>query len=264
MAFIKGALTGNAAQVLWDTDRSATGSLRKLIVVLKSRYSGERQAEKYRAELQIRRCKVQESMSELHQDIRRLTVLAYPKLSADAPEQIGFDHFTNALGDPDFALKVKERAPKSLDEALCIALRLEAWTRSVRQGRHEDDWSDRPKHRVRTAVKSDTIEAVHPDSNDRLTKSEAEMGQLHEKLNRLLESPQLPSRPAASPRTSLADYTDQRPGTQATSSAGEEGPPPQNVRNNGIGQPQRQQAPCGQSQPALCWDCGLPGHMRRN
>jgi len=53
-----------------------------------------------------------------------LTVLAYPKLTAEAREQIGCDHFTNALGDPDFALKVKERAPKSLDEALCIAVRL--------------------------------------------------------------------------------------------------------------------------------------------
>jgi len=83
LAFLKGALTGNAAEVLWDTDRSTTSSLKKLVAVLKSRYSGEQQAEKYRAELQIRRRKYQESLSELHQDIRRLTVLAYPKLTAD-------------------------------------------------------------------------------------------------------------------------------------------------------------------------------------
>ena len=90
---------------------STTNSLKKLVAVLKSRYIGERQAEKYRAKLQIRRRKHQESLSELHQDIRRLTVLAYPKLTAEAREQIGCDHFTNALGDPDLALKVKERAP---------------------------------------------------------------------------------------------------------------------------------------------------------
>ena len=45
LAFVKGALTGNAAQVLWDTDRAATSSLKKLVAILKSRYSGERQAE---------------------------------------------------------------------------------------------------------------------------------------------------------------------------------------------------------------------------
>jgi len=123
LAFLKGALTGNAARVFWDTDRSTTNSLKKLASVLKSRYSGERQAEKHRAEIQIRRRKNQESLSDLHQHIRRLTVLAYPKLTAEAREQIGCDHFTNALADPDFALKVKERAPKSLDEVLCIALR---------------------------------------------------------------------------------------------------------------------------------------------
>ena len=58
--------------------------------------------------------------------------LAYPKLTAEAREEIACDHFTNALSDPDFALKVKERTPTSLDEALRIALRLEAWEKSTK------------------------------------------------------------------------------------------------------------------------------------
>ena len=99
LAFMKGALTGNAAQVLWDTDRVTTGSWKKLVDMLKSRYSGKRQAEKYRAELQIRRRRHNESLSELHQDIRRLMALAYPKLTAEAREEIACDHFTNALSD---------------------------------------------------------------------------------------------------------------------------------------------------------------------
>ena len=101
LAFMKGALTGNAAQVLWDTDRSTIGSFQKLVDMLKSRYSGERPAEKYRAELRIRRRKQNESLSDLHQDIRRLMALAYPKLTADAREEIACDHFTNALSDTD-------------------------------------------------------------------------------------------------------------------------------------------------------------------
>jgi len=55
--------------------------------------------------------------------------LAYPMLKADAREDLACDHFTNALDDPDFALKVKERTPRTLDEALRIALRLEAWAK---------------------------------------------------------------------------------------------------------------------------------------
>ena len=58
--------------------------------------------------------------------MRRLTALAYPQLTAEGREQIGIDRFTDALGDAELALKVKERCLKSLDEALCVALRLEA------------------------------------------------------------------------------------------------------------------------------------------
>ena len=43
--------------------------------------------------------------------------LAYPKLTADAREEIACDHFTNALSYPDLALKVKERTPETLDDA---------------------------------------------------------------------------------------------------------------------------------------------------
>jgi len=53
LAFRKGALTGNAAQVLWDTDRSTMNSLKKLVAVLKSRYGGELQVEKYHAEFVV-------------------------------------------------------------------------------------------------------------------------------------------------------------------------------------------------------------------
>ena len=88
----------------------------------------------------LTRCrKTHETLSDLHHDIRRLTVLAYPKLSAEARKEIACDRFTDAVGDPDFAVIVKERAPKSLDEALCIALRLEAWAKSVKRDRPEDD-----------------------------------------------------------------------------------------------------------------------------
>jgi len=107
LAFIKGRLTGNAAQILWDTDHIATNSPKKLVTMLKNRYSAEQQTDKYRAELQIRRRRNRERLSELHQDIRRLMALAYPRLAAEAREEIACDHFINALGDPELALKVK-------------------------------------------------------------------------------------------------------------------------------------------------------------
>jgi len=57
--------------------------------------------------------------------------LAYQELTAEAREEIACDYFTNALIDADFALKIKQRTPTSLDEALHIALRLQALEKSV-------------------------------------------------------------------------------------------------------------------------------------
>ena len=106
--------------------------------------------------------------------------LAYPKLTAKVREQIGCDHFTNALTDPNFALEVKERSPKSLDEALCIALRLEAWAKSVKQDQQDDDKFERPKQKAKSSVKTDTAKPTsRPESSDRLAKLETQMGQLH-------------------------------------------------------------------------------------
>jgi len=205
LAFLKGALTGSAAQVLWDTDRSTTNSLERLLAVLESRCGGERQAEKHRAELQIRRRKTGESLSDLHQDIRRLTVLAYPKLSTDAREEIGSDHFTNALGDPDLASKV-ERSPKSLDEAHCVALRLEAWAKSVKRDRQVDDRIDRPRQMARATAKPEPVRATNiPDFDDRVAKLEAGIRSLREEIKRLVEFPQAPS---ASPRYPVDTFCD--------------------------------------------------------
>jgi len=57
--------------------------------------------------------------------------LAFPSLDHQTRETISSDYFLDALVDPDFALKVRERHPEDLDSALRIALQLEVWTKGV-------------------------------------------------------------------------------------------------------------------------------------
>jgi len=206
-----------------------------------------------------------ESLSELHQDIRRLMALAYPKLTAEAREQIGCDHFTNALTDPDFALKVKERSPKSLDEALCIALRLEAWAKSVKQDQQDDDKFERPKQKARSSGKTDTAKPTsRPESSDRLAKLETQMGQLHEKLSKLMEVTQHPVLPTLVQPAPAVNSADQRPAGRTTVSAGED-QLPRNAPRNSQPQPAAVQHTFSrQTQLVIFWDCGLLGHIRRN
>ena len=82
-------------------------------------------ADKYRIEVRNRRRKPGEPLRNLYSDIRRLIALAFPRLDPYHRETIACDYFIDALADPDFALKVRERAPANLDDALRIALPLE-------------------------------------------------------------------------------------------------------------------------------------------
>jgi len=181
LAHLKASLVGDAGQVLWDSDASATDTLAKLTTLLRSLYSGSRQADKYRSELRLRRRRTGESLSTLHQDIRRLMALAHPTLQQEAREAIAFDYFIDALDDADFALKVRERAPPSLDEALHVALQLEAWAKDARRSRGEE--ARQPKLKMRGAVDVDAV-----SFSERLDRLEADFNKRFDKLLKLHDS----------------------------------------------------------------------------
>jgi len=116
LAHLTAALTGDAGQVFWDIDDTEIDTVDKLSTLLRNRYGGTRQTDKYRMELRLRRRRHGESLSNLYQDIHRLMALAHPSLPHEARETIACDYYIDALGDADLALKVRERVPASLDD----------------------------------------------------------------------------------------------------------------------------------------------------
>jgi len=87
-----------------------------------------------------------ESLSALHQDIR------HPTLQQEAREAIVCDYFVDDMDDADFALKIRERAPPTLNEALRIALQPEAWTKDARRSRDDEPGKSKPKVRAANDV----------------------------------------------------------------------------------------------------------------
>jgi len=61
----------------------------------------------------------------------------------------------DALADPDFALKVRERHPEDLDSALRIALQLEVWTKDVDRLRGEKMQEKSKMKRTREVTKTE-------------------------------------------------------------------------------------------------------------
>jgi len=126
---LKNSLENEAANVLRDHGEEITGFLTGLTSTLKKRFGRENFADKHRIELRNRRRGGNESLKALHVDIRRLTVLAFPQMEHKTREVLGCDYFLDALGDPELALKIREKYPPDLDSALRIALQLEVWVK---------------------------------------------------------------------------------------------------------------------------------------
>jgi hypothetical protein len=99
--------------------------------LLKESFGGAAQSEKFKMELKGRLRQPNEKLTDLHRDIKRLVTLGYPDLDPKAREVIAIDGFIDSLGDADLALKIRERAPPSLDEALRAGLQQEVWTKDA-------------------------------------------------------------------------------------------------------------------------------------
>jgi len=131
-AYLRWSLTGAAAQLLWGAEGL---SYEELLEKLKCRYSGKGMEEKFPNDLRCRRRNRGESLRELAQDIRRLMILAYPGEKSGLAEHIARDAFLAASNDPEFELKIREREPNDLDEALKLAQRFEVFKGAIQPRR---------------------------------------------------------------------------------------------------------------------------------
>ena len=123
-------LTGEAAQILWDLPADAT--VEQLIEQLRTRFGQEVHIERYRAALHARQRNSGESLQDLYLDIRRMAALAYPKGNGPLVQYIARDTFVDALDDLQLQVNVMEKEPATVEDALSIAIRLEAYRATLR------------------------------------------------------------------------------------------------------------------------------------
>ena len=91
-----------------------------------------------------------------------LVALAFPEL-----ETIACDYFIDALADPDFALKVRERSPANLDSAFRLTLQMEVWTKNADRIQNEQ-----PKHfakKVRKVMRTASLIKTNEELRKQVT-----------------------------------------------------------------------------------------------
>ena len=99
---------------------------------LRMRYGQEVHIERHRAELHNRQRNSGETLQNLYLDIRRMVALAYPNGDGTLVQYIARDAFVDALDDLELQVNVMEKEPATIEDALSIAVRLEAYRAALR------------------------------------------------------------------------------------------------------------------------------------
>ena len=119
------SLEGAAGQVLWGLKPGATSEA--VVNLLRTRFGNDMQMERYRAELRARKRKPEESLQALYLDITRMVSLAHPDAVPELTKHVAKEVFVAALNNEWLQMRVMEKLPQTIEEALGIAGRLEAY-----------------------------------------------------------------------------------------------------------------------------------------
>ena len=98
------------AQDVFGNIVSKSHDFTELVKALANRFAPPNQTELYRVQLRECKQKPEESLSELGQDIRRLTSLAYPTAPANLRETLAKEQFVDALVSSDMRLRIIQSA----------------------------------------------------------------------------------------------------------------------------------------------------------
>ena len=200
-AQLKCCLSGSAAQILWDGGANADMSYSELVGKLKARFGATGLHERFAAELRSRRRRHNETLAELHADVKRLMALAYPESAHSSLGQvIARDHFISALGDRDMELKMRDRDPGDLESAFKAAIRIETHLRAY-EAEHEretprdnrnrrDRFDDQRVRQVvppteRNSGETDVVESTLAKLCIQLERAQKEKDEMSRELGRL-------------------------------------------------------------------------------
>ena len=118
---------GDALKLLGELSAETLNSYALLVQELNRRYDPAERAEAWKIEFRNRSRKTNESITQYAQALNRLVQKAFPQMPTTAQEQWVVDQFTFGLGSYELKKHVQFGHPKSLNEAISLAIEFEAF-----------------------------------------------------------------------------------------------------------------------------------------
>ncbi|PIK62875.1 Retrovirus-related Pol polyprotein from transposon [Apostichopus japonicus] len=184
--FLGARLKGQAHEVYVDLSLSDKRDFDVIVRAFNQHFEPDALISVRKAALKNRVAAEGESLTSLCSSIRRDVIDAYPNVNRNAQDELAMDYFISALRDRDIRIAVRRGAPKTLPEALNLALEIEA--------------IDRAEGVIRQKKAVFTVDTKgQEDFALRISKIESQMGRLQELSERMTKFMETWSSPAHVP-----------------------------------------------------------------
>ena len=127
LLWIRVRMTGRAQRTYKNLSEEAKGRYGLCKKGLRERFKPASKKELYQAEFHVRRKRRTEEWAAFAEDLKILADRAFPDLQEEAKEHLALTHYLGQLENPQVAIDVKHRRPKTVDEAVTVTLELESY-----------------------------------------------------------------------------------------------------------------------------------------
>ena len=127
LLWLRVRLTGRAQTAFKQLAEEARATYDNCKVALRERFEPASKKELYLAEFQTRSKRANEGWAAFAEDLKVLADKAFPQLQNDAKEQLALNHYLGQLTDHQIAFNVRQKRPRTLDEAVSATLELESY-----------------------------------------------------------------------------------------------------------------------------------------
>ena len=227
LKWLRVRLTGRAQKAFHRLPPESVATYRGATNALQERFEPKSRRTRYQAEFETRRKKKSEGWADFAEDLRSLADKAYPELQPEARELLSLQTYLAQLDQPQVAFSVKQRRPKSLDEAVASTLEMESYAP--------------PTAKPVAVVQPEDDDVASKENEKALVASVDPSKKLVSLLERLMDRMDVLEK---NQQASTADAAKTRRRTPSTAV-------PRRARNR-------------RDFTGLCWTCQQPGHISRN
>ena len=186
LKWLRVRLMGKAQTAFMRFPEAIRNDYGESIKALQRRFNPDSKRELYVAELQTRRRHKDEDWASFGDALRVLADKAYSDLEDNARERLALNQFLAQITNPQIAFGVKQKRPKTVEEAVVTTIELESYLGSTGERLHFNSTFPQPDSEQAAVGSATAVAAVSPRATDNFRDGEEGLAGILKALNERL------------------------------------------------------------------------------